>query len=132
MPTTPPDARSPGIRALAGALVLVLGPALGASGCSLPFGDDPPPKSYAEQLEPATELRGVLEARAEAVRTGNLTAFMAGVDATRPGFGRLQRRYFANLQELPLGTLGYTVPERGVSLEAFRNDTGRFRRCASF
>ena len=51
----------------------------------------------------------VLDARAAAIRDGDLDAFLAGVDTTDPHLVTRQRRYFANLQELPLQSLEYVV-----------------------
>jgi hypothetical protein len=50
-----------------------------------------------------------LDARAAAIREGDLKAFLAGIDTTDPALVARQRRYFANLRELPLHTLEYVV-----------------------
>lgn len=51
----------------------------------------------------------LLDARAEAVRSGDLDAFVATLDPTDADLATRQRRYFANMQRLPLKTLRYTV-----------------------
>jgi hypothetical protein len=94
-------------------LVLV---ACGLVGCS-PFGDDDPPRNSAGRLsETNTDLQALLDRRARAVHTGNLTAFLDDVDTARPGFRARQERYFLNLRELPLGTFRYALDEGVTTL----------------
>ena len=50
-----------------------------------------------------------LDARAAAIRDGDLDAFLAGLDTTDARLVARQRRYFANLRELPLHDLEYVV-----------------------
>jgi hypothetical protein len=50
-----------------------------------------------------------LDARAAAIRDGDLEAFLAGLDTSDAGLVARQRRYFANLRELPLQGLEYVV-----------------------
>jgi hypothetical protein len=50
-----------------------------------------------------------LDARATAIRDGDLDAFLAGLDTSDTALVARQRRYFANLRELPLQALEYVV-----------------------
>jgi hypothetical protein len=50
-----------------------------------------------------------LDARATAIRDGDLAAFLTGLDTSDAGLVARQRRYFANLRELPLEHLEYVV-----------------------
>jgi hypothetical protein len=50
-----------------------------------------------------------LDARAAAIRHGDLDAFLAGLDTTDAALVARQRRYFANLRQLPLHDLEYVV-----------------------
>jgi hypothetical protein len=114
MPTGQPERRWEGSPA---ALVLLL--VLVASslvGCSLPFGDDPPVDQGATHAGPDAELQTLLGRRARAVRTGNFTAFLDGVDPARAKFRARQERYFLNLRELPLAAFGYSLDEGVTTL----------------
>ena len=55
----------------------------------------------------------LLDRRSEAVLGGDLQAFLATVDGTDARLVARQRRYFANLRQLPLQTLRYTVLKSG-------------------
>lgn len=55
------------------------------------------------------EAQQLLDLRAEAVRDGDREAFLATLDPSDPALLRRQRRFFANMQELPLATFDYTV-----------------------
>ncbi len=57
----------------------------------------------------AAEAQALLDRRAGAIRANDLPAFMDTLDQTDTGLVNRQRRYFANLQLLPLKTLTYTV-----------------------
>jgi hypothetical protein len=57
----------------------------------------------------APEAQQLLNRRAEAIRNGNLVAFLATLDPTNADLLIRQRRYYANMRELPLETLRYTV-----------------------
>ena len=61
------------------------------------------------------EVRGLLERRARAVRSGALAAFLGDVDDSRPAFRARQKRYFRNLQELPLARYGWRVADGAVT-----------------
>jgi hypothetical protein len=53
--------------------------------------------------------QSALDARAAAIRDGDLAAFLKGLDTTDAGLVARQRRYFANLLQLPLQKLEYAV-----------------------
>lgn len=53
--------------------------------------------------------QSVLDHRSAAIRQGNLKAFLSTVDRSDPALVARQRQYFANLRELPLESLTYTV-----------------------
>jgi hypothetical protein len=89
----------------------------GLLGCSLPFGDDDPPSDPPDTRSALeADLDTLLGTRARAVRTGNLNAFLEGVDNDRPKFLARQERYFLNLRELPLGVFRYSLEAGVVSL----------------
>lgn len=92
---------------------------LGLTGCS---GDDDPAPPGAESDGPRARegravdapnvARGVTRAlarRAAAVRSGDRTAFLAGVDDKAAGFAQQQASYFDNLAALPVGEFGYAL-----------------------
>jgi hypothetical protein len=56
-----------------------------------------------------SDAQQVLDQRAAAIRDGNLAQFLKGLDTTDRNLVSRQRRYFANLQRLPLETLEYDV-----------------------
>jgi hypothetical protein len=53
--------------------------------------------------------QAVLDRRAAAIRDGDLEGFLATLDASDGRLVARQRRYFANLRQLPLESLRYTV-----------------------
>jgi hypothetical protein len=55
------------------------------------------------------EAQQLLDRRAAALRHDDLAAFLDTLDRSDPDLVRRQRRYFANVQELPLRVLRYTV-----------------------
>jgi hypothetical protein len=55
------------------------------------------------------EAQAVLDQRATAIRDGDLGMFLGSLDASDKALVARQRRYFANLRELPLAELDYTV-----------------------
>lgn len=57
----------------------------------------------------AAEAQDMLDTRAAALRTGDLEAFLGTLDVSDADLVTRQRRYFADMQRLPLGTLEYTV-----------------------
>ncbi|WP_179501037.1 hypothetical protein [Nocardioides daedukensis] len=57
------------------------------------------------------EVIEVLDARAEAIKAGRLEDYLRGINTTDAGFTVSQKQYYANLQQLPLGRFGYTVPK---------------------
>jgi hypothetical protein len=89
------------------ALFAVLAFLLGTvAGCS--SGDRAAPAPGAETVPVADEQR-VLDQRAAAIRDGDLDSFLATVDSGDARLVARQRRYFANLQELPLEVLSFQV-----------------------
>ena len=63
-------------------------------------------------FERRNEVQELLDQRAQAVRDGNQRAFLDTVDRGNPGLVARQRRYFQNLQKLPLTTFEYLVLEK--------------------
>lgn len=57
----------------------------------------------------SSEAQQLLDQRARAIRDGNLTAFLNGVNPHDAALVARQRRYFANMRELPLQVLRYRV-----------------------
>ena len=115
MPTGHPERRWEGSPAALILLLVLMAP--GLFGCSLPFGDDDSPSDPPDAVsELEDDLAAVLDSRADAVLTGNLTEFLDGVDSTRPKFLARQERYFLNLRELPLGVFVYTLDEGVTTL----------------
>lgn len=55
------------------------------------------------------EAQQVLDRRAEAIRDGDLERFLDTLDTSDEALVRRQRRYFANLRQLPLQELDYDV-----------------------
>ncbi|HEY9564248.1 MAG TPA: hypothetical protein VIR30_10810 [Nocardioides sp.] len=93
-------------------MALLIG-SLGLTGCGL---GGPPPVSVPVDGAGALmdEVIEVLDARAESVRAGRLEDYIGGIDTTDAGFVVGQKQYYANLQQLPLGRFGYTVPENST------------------
>lgn len=90
------------------AVLLVVLALLGtlASGCSH---DAEQSLLGTEQPVSLADEQQVLEQRAAALLDGNLQRFLATLDRSDKGLVRRQRRYFDNLQQLPLETLSYDV-----------------------
>lgn len=57
------------------------------------------------------EAQAVLDARAEAVLAGDKAAFLATLDPGNAALLKRQRRFWANMRELPLASFSYTVLE---------------------
>jgi hypothetical protein len=89
-------------------LLVVLG-LLGTllSACS--SGDQPSFLGDRRGTVSVTEEQQLLDQRARAIRAGDLEGFLATVDRHDGGLVARQRRYFANLRQLPLQELAYTV-----------------------
>jgi hypothetical protein len=111
----------------AGALVLGLATGL-ATGCSADQSTRSPasgaPSGQAtsgdgssgpEHFQPTDEdreaIRTLLGDRAAALEDGDRVAFLATVDSADSGFVRQQRRLFANLRQLPVETVRYSVDD---------------------
>ena len=96
-------APSRGLVTLVSGLVLVLGL---LAGCS----DDDDASLLADGTAPSlADAQQVLDDRAAAVRDGDLEAFLASLDASDRKLVSRQRRYFTNLQQLPLEEFDYDV-----------------------
>ena len=108
--TSRASARRAGVAAL---LLAVLLP--GLSSCAVFDGEGSSDSGVAVAPDTTAEVRDLLTRHARAVRGGDMSGFLADVDATRPKFAARQKRYFLNLRELPLGRFGYRVPEGGVT-----------------
>ena len=91
-------------RLLAVLVALVLASGL-LAGCS--HGDAPAPGPSALLLR--SQEQRVLDARVQAIRQRNLPAFMRTVARGNKAFVARQRRYFANMVQLPLATFHFTV-----------------------
>ena len=76
------------------------------SGCS---DDDDASLLGPGQAVSLTEEQEALDQRAEALRDGDLKRFLQTIDTTDTQLVRRQRRYFANVQELPVAELHYDV-----------------------
>jgi len=91
------------------AVLCALALSVAAAGCS----EEPEPGSLgpssATGTVSATEAQGLLDTRAAAIRAGDLESFLGTLDPTNADLLTRQRRYFANLQRLPLETLSYAV-----------------------
>lgn len=93
--------------ALLVALVLAAGLLAGCQDDDEPSGTPVDPGiSTAQAMR--TEQR-ILGQRARAVRSGNLALFLRHVDRSDRGLVSRQRRYFRNLQQLPIQRFGYKV-----------------------
>jgi hypothetical protein len=76
------------------------------AGCS---GDDDASLLGADQPVSHVDEQHLLDQRAAAIRDGDLGAFLATLDTTDRSLVHRQRRYFANLQDLPVEQLRYDV-----------------------
>jgi hypothetical protein len=90
--------------ALAVVLVLLMGAALSA--CS---SDDDESLLGSGRTVSRVDEQHVLDLRAAAIRDGDLEAFLDTLDRSDTKLVRRQRRYFANLQDLPVEQLAYDV-----------------------
>ena len=93
-----------------GTTAFVLGAlCLGAlQSCKL-FDDDSAAPAHAVPTDVAPQLQAVLDTRAQALATGRERAFLATVDVDEPALRSRERRYFANLEQLPIGRLRYEL-----------------------
>ena len=100
--------RRPGTRPGASAVLLVVLALVGAilSACSSD-GDESPLGDGTTVTR--AQAQAVLDQRAAAIRDGDLESFLKSLDSSDAELVARQRRYFANLQELPLAQLEYTV-----------------------
>ncbi len=98
------------------ALAAALTPMAGCTGGDRGDDGDPGARSTVSPASPAptidprfAQAQELLDRRAAAVLDGDLVAFLADVDDRDPVVVREQRRWFRNLQRLPVQTLSYTV-----------------------
>lgn len=95
--------------ALAWLLVGVLGAAL-LGACSDDGGDESLlGNGQSGGLVTRADAQKLLDERAQAIRDGDLTAFLRGVDSGDQQLVARQRRYFSNLLALPLAAFRYKV-----------------------
>ncbi|MCW2784301.1 MAG: hypothetical protein JWP74_818 [Marmoricola sp.] len=93
---------------LVGLLVACVASSALLAGCS--SGDHPQgPTATTTGPVSAKQAQRLLDRRAEAVRNHDLSAFLGTLDTSNATLVARQRRYFANMAELPLATLKYTV-----------------------
>jgi hypothetical protein len=90
-------------------LLLVALSLLGATVSACSSGDDANALGGGRAAVSVSEEQQLLDQRAAAIRDGDLRTFLKGVDSDDEKLVARQRRYFANLQELPLETLEYAV-----------------------
>ncbi|RNM16099.1 hypothetical protein [Nocardioides pocheonensis] len=90
------------------AVLLVVLTALGAIASACSSGHDAGLLG-AHQPVSAPDEQALLDRRAAAIGEGNLDAFLATVDTSDARLVARQRRYFANLRQLPIQSLRYTV-----------------------
>ncbi|MGN6721874.1 MAG: hypothetical protein ACTHJM_04605 [Marmoricola sp.] len=97
---------------LASAGVLAVVSALLAA-CGTAAGPAPVPRTTVSQttqrVAPVVAQQALLRARAEGIRTHNLTLFLSGDDPTQKAFIERDRRYFAAVAALPWATFSYRV-----------------------
>lgn len=79
------------------------------SGCG--SSDSPYPSKYDPSWLHQQEQH-LLDVRAQAVRTGNLKRFLSVLDKSKRGLVRRERRYFADVDQLPLQRFSYKVTWR--------------------
>jgi hypothetical protein len=77
------------------------------AGCS--SGHDQPLLGDRQPVVSIGEAQHVLDQRAAAILDGNLRQFLRSVDSSDHELVARQRRYFANLRQLPVERLAYTV-----------------------
>jgi hypothetical protein len=71
-----------------------------------------PPTSPSAAQDPVSEIRELLEARAEAMLDGDRAAFLATVDGSDAAFAERQRRLFDGFQELGLASYRLDLTKR--------------------
>jgi hypothetical protein len=74
----------------------------------------------------AIEEQQLLDRRADAVLKDDLTAFLSTLDRSNPNLIARQRRFFANLRDLPVQTLRYTVLKSDWPAELHAKSWGRY------
>jgi hypothetical protein len=92
-----------------GGVLLTIGLASAAAACSLLEDEPSRPAPGTARADVVDEVQALLRQRARALRTQDLDAFLGTVSDEGPAFVRRERTYFANLGQLPVGTLRFTV-----------------------
>lgn len=103
--------RGPVVRAPLVLLLTLLLVAGLLSGCSHDSGSALGDQASSERLA----AQRLFNQRARAIRDGKVRLFLRSVDRTDPALVARQRRYFDNLQQLPLETFSYQVEDRAWS-----------------
>lgn len=104
--------------ALAGSLVL------GGCGSTSPSdtGATGPPRTHSTSFQPAStdfhQLKSMLARRAHAVTAGDERAFVATVDSSNASLVSQQKILFANMTQLPLSSLRYTMDTHSLLVPA--------------
>ncbi len=106
------------------AVLLALAGCAGRTDTEPPTNAAPAPGTNLTPAEVRAAEQRVLDVRARAVRTRNLTLFLRHVDRSDAELVSRQRRYFRNLVQLPLAEFGYRVTAREWPGEA-RTPGGR-------
>lgn len=78
-----------------------------ASSCAFGGHDGPPPRVV--PVDVAAQLERVLQQRTQALRGGHERAFLASVDRSERGLVAQERRFFANVQQLPVARIAFTL-----------------------
>ena len=108
MSTRPADRLWGGKRRVVAALIagLVLA---SLQGCGLFADDAPEASSQVAPADVAPQLQAVLDARAAALRDHREQTFLATVDVSDRTLRARERRFFANLSQLPIARLDYEL-----------------------
>ena len=93
----------------ASAVLLVVLALLGTIATACSSGNDASLLGHDRGTVSVAEEQQLLDQRSRAIEEKNLPAFLATVDRSDRRLVARQRRYFANLRQLPLQGLGYTV-----------------------
>lgn len=105
-----------------------------AASCT-PSGGDAPPGSQTPEVLTERQFRvaaeSVIAVREDALRSGDLEAFMATVDDDELQFVATQRRWFDNLAQLPLGGVSLEVSEATLP-GSTRDEDSRLRLPVDF
>jgi hypothetical protein len=115
--------RHRGAAVLAVTLLMLAGLVTGCSDSTNPVNPGPEITTGAVS---AGEAQQLLDRRARAIRTGRLRLFLSTLDPTNAALLGRQRRYFENMQQLPLQILSYTVLKSDWPSELAAATWGRY------